>query len=77
MNKIFGSISAIAAAALVAGAITILPGSDQVAASTQGAAPVKCSEQAWPYIEARCLRGAEGQAKPARIVTTDRVQGGR
>ena len=82
------TISAIAAAALVAGAITILPGaSDQVSAS----APLnsgkgdrldirmvgpKCSEQAWPYYEAKCPKDSRqpmGQAKNVRVVTTDRV----
>ena len=36
----------------------------------------KCSEQAWPYFEATCLRDrrmAMGQAKPARVVTADRI----
>ena len=35
----------------------------------------QCSEQAWPYFEANCLRDKRaimGQAKPARIVTADR-----
>ena len=88
MKKIFGSISAIALAALVAGTVTILPGfSDKVVAS----APIhsgkgdrldirplgtQCSEQAWPYFEANCLRDGRaqmGKAKAAaRIVTTDR-----
>ena len=88
MKKIFGSISAIALAALVAGTMTILPGfSDKVVAS----APIhsgkgdrldirplgaQCSEQAWPYFEANCVRdrrAAMGQAKAPRIVTADRL----
>ena len=87
MKKIFGSISAIALAALIAGTVTILPTfSDKVVAS----APIhsgkgdrldyrplgtQCSEQAWPYFEASCMRdrrAAMGQAKSARIVTADR-----
>jgi hypothetical protein len=87
MRNAFGSISAIALAALIAGTITILPSfSDKVVAS----APIhsgkgdrldvrplggQCSEQAWPYFEANCLRDNRttmGQAKPARIVTADR-----
>jgi hypothetical protein len=87
-NKAYRSMSVVALAALVAGVVTILPGaSDQVVAS----APVHsgkgdridirplgidCSEQAWPYFEAGCIRDrrmALGQAKPARIVTADRV----
>ncbi len=82
-KTIFGSISAVVLAALIAGTMTILPSfSDQVAAS----APIhsgkgdrldirplgsNCSEQAWPYFEAGCLRdqrSARGKAKTARIV---------
>jgi hypothetical protein len=86
--KLLPPVSAVLLAALVAGAYTIIPGaSDRVVAS----APLnsgkgdrldirplgtQCSEQAWPYFEARCLRDrrmALGQAKPARIVSADRV----
>jgi hypothetical protein len=85
--KAYGSISVIALAVLIAGTATILAtSSDQVVAS----APIhsgkgdrldirplgtKCSEQAWPYFEANCLRDRRmslGQAKAARIVTADR-----
>ena len=88
MQRIFGSISAIALAALIAGGITILPSfSDKVVAS----APIhsgkgdrldirplgtQCSEQAWPYFEANCLRDGRatmGKAKATRIVTADRT----
>jgi hypothetical protein len=87
-RKFYRSISAIALAALIASTVTILPSfSDKVVAS----APIhsgkgdrldirprgaQCSEQAWPYFEAHCLRDrrtAMGQAKPARIVTPDRL----
>jgi hypothetical protein len=87
MKRIFGSISAIALAALAAGTVTILPAfSNKVIAS----APIhsgkgdrldirplgtQCSEQAWPYFEANCLRDGRaqmGKAKPARVVTADR-----
>lgn len=87
MKKVFGSISAIAFAALIAGAVTIMPSfSDQVVAS----APInsgkgdrldirplgnQCSEKAWPYFEAKCLRDGrapEGKVKAARIVSADR-----
>jgi hypothetical protein len=40
----------------------------------------QCSEQAWPYFEANCLRDRRavmGQAKSPRIVTADRVGGTR
>ena len=89
MTKKFGrSISAIALAALLAGTATILTSfSDKVVAS----APIhsgkgdrldirplgaQCSEQAWPYFEANCVRdrrAAMGQAKARRIVTADRL----
>ena len=41
-------------------------------------APAKdCSEQAWPYYDASCLRGGQivTGKKPVRVVTTDRVTG--
>jgi hypothetical protein len=90
MQKSFSTtVSAILAAAAIAGAITILPGaSDKVVASAplnSGKAdrldirPVgtQCSEQAWPYFEANCMRdrrSAMGRAKDARIVSPDRVK---
>jgi hypothetical protein len=82
------TVSAIAAAALVAGAITILPGaSDQVSASAPlnsgkgdrldiRAIGPQCSQQVWPYYEARCLKDSRqpmGHAKAVRIVSPDRV----
>ena len=93
MTKNFGrSISAIALAALAGGTVTILASfSGKVLAS----APMhggkgdrldirplgaQCSEQAWPYFEAKCLRdrrSAMGQAKSPRVVTADRVGGAR
>ena len=91
-KKFFRSISAIALASLIAGTVTILPNfSGKVVAS----APIhggkgdrldirppgtRCSEQAWPYFEANCLRDkrmAMGQAKSARIVTADRFVAAR
>ncbi len=92
MKKIFGSLSAIALAALIAGTVTILPSfSDKVVAK----APMhsgkgdrldirplgtQCSENAWPYFEANCLRDTRasmGKVKPARVVTADRISDGR
>ena len=86
MNKPVRAASAIALAAAIAGAITVLPSfSDRVDAGASivlavAAAPVpvigKCAEQHWPYIDADCLRDsrkAEGQAKAvSRVVTADR-----
>lgn len=87
-KKSYQSISAIALAALIASTVTVLPSfSDKVIAS----APIhggkgdrldirprgaQCSEQAWPYFEARCLRDKRmpmRQAKAARIVAPDRI----
>jgi hypothetical protein len=86
MSKVFGSISAVVLAALIAGTVTILPSfSDKVVASAPinsgkgdrlDARPlgVQCSEKAWPYFEAKCLRNGrvpESRAKTARIVSAD------
>jgi hypothetical protein len=88
IRKAYRSISAVALAVLIAGAVTVIPTfSEKVVAS----APIhsgkgdrldirvlgsQCSEQAWPYFESNCLRdrrAAMGQVKAARIVTADRV----
>lgn len=92
-NKTYRSISAIALAALIAGGAMILPNfSGEVVASAPihsgkgdrldiRAIGTQCSDQAWPYFEASCLRdkrvalGKVGQT--ARIVTADRVSLGR
>lgn len=80
--------SALAAAALIAGAITLLPGMSQnVIAGTQPSIaktdrldyrPLgsECSQRGWPYFENGCLRDPSdrrGFAKEVRIVTPDRV----
>jgi hypothetical protein len=82
------TVSAIAVAALVAGAVTILPGaSDKVSASSPlnsgkgdrlDIRPIgaKCSQQVWPHYDAACIKDVRhpmGRAKAVRIVTTDRV----
>ncbi len=82
------ALSAIAVAALIATALTILPGfAPQVEASTpQPLAKADrldvrvvgrdCSQQAWPNFEASCLRLAGTKAAPiheARLVTADRT----
>lgn len=81
------SVYAIAAAAIVAAAfVTTLSLTQPVEArgSTPGAKAdradlrplgVDCSQNAWPYFEAACLRDARnsfGQARQVRIVSTDR-----
>jgi hypothetical protein len=81
------AFSAIAVAALVAAALTVLPGfAPQVEASVPQALaksdrldirPVgrDCSQQAWPNFEASCLRvaGKKSMIKEARLVTADRT----
>ena len=79
------AISAIAVAAFVAAALSILPGfAPQVEASVPQALAKgdrldirlvgrNCSEQAWPNFEASCLRvaGSRIMIRQARLVTTD------
>ena len=81
------ALSAIAVAAFIAAALTVLPGfAPQVEASTPPALakgdrldvrPVgrDCSEQAWPNFEASCLRtvGTRTEVRQVRLVTTDRT----
>jgi hypothetical protein len=84
---IYKALSAIAAAAFGAAVVLALPGfSPEVEARTpppvvktdrldiQPAAPT-CSEQAWPYYAANCLRSDRPNSQPrtVRIVTTDRL----
>ena len=82
------ALSAVAFAALIATALTILPGfAPQVEASVPQAlakadrldirvAGKDCSQQAWPNFEASCLRVAGSKAstiREARLVTADRT----
>lgn len=84
---IYKALSAIAAAAFGAAVVLALPGfSPEVEARTpapvvktdridiQPAAAPTCSQQAWPYYDASCLRGTgtNGQPRTVRVVTTDR-----
>lgn len=81
------TISAIAIAAFVAAAFTMLPGfaptveasvpqplakSDRLDIRTTGK---DCSQQAWPNFEASCLRraGTKANVREARLVTADRT----
>ena len=82
------ALSAIAIAAFVAAALTVLPGfAPQVEASVP--APLakgdrldiqkvggNCSQQAWPNFEASCLRavGTKAVIRQARLITADRTQ---
>jgi len=81
------AISAIAVAAFVAAALSILPGfAPQVEASVPQALAKgdrldihtvgrNCSEQAWPNFDASCLRvaGSRIMIRQARLVTADRA----
>lgn len=82
------TVYAIVAAAVVAAAfIAFLSFAMQVEAHAHAAAakgdrvdarPLgrDCSQQAWPYFEASCLRDARnpfGQAREARFVSTERT----
>ncbi|MEK9281240.1 hypothetical protein MTR72_16725 [Bradyrhizobium sp. ISRA442] len=81
------ALSAIAIAACVAAALTVLPGfaprveasvpqplakADRLDIRTTGK---DCSQQAWPNFEASCLRRADSKAnvREARLVTADRT----
>lgn len=81
------ALSAIAIAAFIAAAVTLLPGfaprveaSVPVALAKSDRLDVKqvgraCSEQAWPNFEAACLRNAATKViniREARVVSTDR-----
>lgn len=66
-------VLAIVAAAVVACFFTIITATaDQVEAS----APIigaQCLQHAWPYYETHCLRDRrQSEARPARVVTTER-----
>jgi hypothetical protein len=88
LSTAYTPISASVLAGLIAGAWIVLPlTSDTVVASAPlnsgkgdrlDIRPIgtQCSQQAWPYFEANCLRDSRmvmGQAKPARVVTADRL----
>jgi hypothetical protein len=85
---IYRVVSAIAAAALGALVVMLMPGfSPAVEAGTSS--PIAktdrldyrplgtdCSQQAWPYYGGNCLRDrtqAAGQARTVRLVTIDRL----
>jgi hypothetical protein len=81
------ALSAIAIAAFIAAALTVLPGfAPQVEASVPvalaksdrldiRAVGPNCSQQAWPNFEASCLRSAAARTatiREARLVTAER-----
>jgi hypothetical protein len=81
------AVSAIAVAAFIAAALSVLPGfAPEVEASVPQALakgdrldirPIgrNCSEQAWPNFEASCLRvvGSRTMIRDARLVTASRT----
>ena len=81
------ALSAVAIAAFIAAALTVLPGfAPQVEASVPRALAKAdrldihavgkdCSQQAWPNFEASCLRssGSKATVLEARLVTADRT----
>jgi hypothetical protein len=81
------ALSAIAVAASIAAALTVLPGfAPQVEASVPRALakadrlvirPVAtgCAQQNWPNFDASCLRnaGTQNSVREARLVTADRT----
>ena len=81
------AVTAVAAAAFIAAALTVLPGfAPQVEASVPQALAKgdrldirtvgkDCSQQAWPNFEASCLRaaGSKSTIREARLVTADRT----
>ena len=81
------AISAVAVAAFIAAALTVLPGfapqveaSGPVALAKGDRLDIKqagrgCSEQSWPNFETSCLRTATGKStvREARLVTADRT----
>jgi hypothetical protein len=83
----FKTLSAIAVAAFIASALTVLPGfAPQVEASVPVAlakgdrldvrtAGTNCSQQSWPNFDASCLRGTgtKTMIQEARLVTANRT----
>ena len=79
------ALSAMSAAALVAGFVSLLPGFNPEAAATAPALaaktdradlPQSCPDQGWPYYKASCLRDESrnaGRVPQIRIISTDRV----
>jgi hypothetical protein len=82
------AISAIAVAAFISAALTVLPGfAPQVEASVPqalakgdrlavGVVGPDCSQQAWPNFEASCLRGdrTKTMVREVRLITADRAR---
>lgn len=77
------TISAVAAAAMIAGAVTLLQGSNVEASAPAASAKtdradldLNCTQQGWPYYKAACLHDDNrngGRVLRVRVVSTDRV----
>lgn len=82
------AMSAVAAAACLAAAITVLMPGFSPSVEASAPAPVTksdrlagsddsgCTRQGWPYYETSCIRDRSrnaGRARPVRVVTTDRI----
>lgn len=81
------ALSAVAIAAFIAAALTVLPGFAPQVEAREPVALAKadrldirpvgkdCSQQAWPNFEASCLRnaGTKTMIKEARLVTASRL----
>ena len=81
------ALSAVACAAFIATALTVLPGFAPTVEASVPQALAKadrldvravgkdCSQQAWPNFEASCLRtsGTRSIVREARLVTSDRT----
>jgi hypothetical protein len=74
------TLSVLFAAATIVGSATVLSGASEPASVSAKlgkgdrldirAVGPKCSEQAWPYYEASCVKGS---AKTVRIVTANKI----
>jgi hypothetical protein len=86
---IYRTILAIVTVGLSAAAVLALPGFSPVVEASAPAAVQKsdrldyrplgkaCSQQAWPYYEAKCLRDRTqdaGQARTVRLVSVDKAK---
>ena len=77
------TISALAAAALIAGAITLVQGSDVNASAPAASAKTdradlqqSCEQQGWPHYQVSCLRDDNrnaGRVLTMRVISTDRI----
>lgn len=80
----FKTLSAFTAAAILAGAVTLIPllsprveaSAPQPVAKSDRIETAACDLRSWPYYETSCLRDASrnaGRGQKVRIVSTDRI----